>query len=610
MIETTVDGRYQIISRIAAGGMGEVFRARDAVLDREVALKVLHPTFAGDSGFIERFRREARAAAMLNHPNIVGVHDWGQTNGTYFMVMEFVHGHPLRTILSHHGPLQPAQAAEAVDEVLAALDHAHRQGIVHRDVKPENVLITPDGRAKVADFGLARAFAESRITQAPGTVTGTVQYLAPEQIEGERADPRTDLYATGIVLYELLVGQVPFTGETSVAIAYKHLRERVPPPSLANPLVPEALDGVVLRATRREREERTPSAQVMRDELAEAVTESPPAPPLGDLARSIPPTAETPADRATTVTIPRTLSPTSRRRRRASRMTRFAAVLAFLVTLGWAGWAYVLPHQTTVPNLGGMSVAAAQRLAEEAGIDFEITQEVFSSNVAAGRILRQSITPGASVDRGSTLAVIISKGPELVEVPDLVGEALAAARRALEDVGLEVGTIERVFDPEVPLGRVIDQNPRFGNTLETGKGVDVTISRGPPQVRVPNVVGRSVGDAEDLLRTAGLGVRVTEEFSGEVARGNVISQSPAPNERIDENTVVTIVVSKGPREFPMPDVVGDTQQTAEAELRALGLDVRVVQLPGSSGNHVVGQDPEPGTTVRSGQEVTIYIGGN
>src|ERR671919_2587184 len=254
MIETTVDGRYQIVARIASGGMGDVYRAHDPVLDREVAIKILHTKLADDPGFIDRFRREARSAGMLTHPNIVAVHDWGEYGGTYFMVMEFVRGTNLRTLLMRDGTLMPAHAGEVVHGVLAALEHAHEQGIVHRDIKPENLMLTPKGVVKVADFGLARAFADARISQAPGTVTGTVQYLAPEQIEGQPADPRTDLYATGIVLYELLTGEVPFTGETSVAIAYRHLRDRVPPPSTSNPMVPASLDRVVLRATERDRE--------------------------------------------------------------------------------------------------------------------------------------------------------------------------------------------------------------------------------------------------------------------------------------------------------------------------------------------------------------------
>src|SRR5438445_12873431 len=223
VIESTIDGRYEVITRVAAGGMGEVYRAHDSVLGREVAIKILHPHLAGDRGFVDRFRREARAAAILNHPSIVGVYDWGTTDGTYFMVMEFVPGPNLRPLLAEYGRLEPAQAVEVCLPVLAALDHAHGHGIVHRDVKPENILIARSGAVKVADFGLARAYADSYISQAEGTVTGTVQYLAPEQIQGEPADPRTDLYALGVVMFELLTGRAPFTGETSLSLAYQHL---------------------------------------------------------------------------------------------------------------------------------------------------------------------------------------------------------------------------------------------------------------------------------------------------------------------------------------------------------------------------------------------------
>src|SRR5947199_1353031 len=244
--------------------MGEVFRAHDAVLGREVAIKFLHPHLAGDRGFVDRFRREARAAAILNHPNIVGVYDWGTADDTYFMVMEFVRGTNLRALLAEHGRLAPAQVVEVALPVLAALDHAHGHGIVHRDIKPENILISEDGTVKVADFGLARAYADSYVSQAEGTVTGTVQYLAPEQIQGRPADPRTDLYALGVVMFELLTGRTPFAGETSLAIAYQHLSGVVPAPSEVVPTLEPDLDGPVLQATAKDRNSRPPSARAMR----------------------------------------------------------------------------------------------------------------------------------------------------------------------------------------------------------------------------------------------------------------------------------------------------------------------------------------------------------
>ena len=609
MIETTIDGRYQIVARIAAGGMGEVYRARDPVLDREVALKILHPSLADDPGFIDRFRREARSAAMLSHPNIVAVHDWGETQGTYFMIMEFVRGPNLRALLMRDGQLEPAQAVEVVDAVLAALEHAHAQGIVHRDIKPENVMIrASDGVPKVADFGLARAFADARVSQAPGTVTGTVQYLAPEQIEGEQADPRTDLYATGIVLYELLTGQVPFTGETSVAIAYKHLRERVPPPSTVNPVVPPGLDRVVLNATARERDRRAADARTMRVDLRQGSDRLPPAPPLAELAASVTPADEVPADRLSTVTIPRALSPKARRRRRLSRVWRWVSLVAVLAVLGWAVWTFVIPHRTTVPDLRGDTLRTAQQQAEARGLEVEVVGEEFDTEVPVNRIISQSLRPGTEAEEGSEIRVVLSRGPHLEPVPQVTDLVEAEATRQLVAAGFEVER-DREYHDTVPQGRVIEQRPDPGIDLEVGKRVTITVSRGKAPVQVPGVTGLPQTQASAILTGAGLVVDPTEEFSGDVAKGIVISQNPPADETVPADSTVTIVVSKGPQRFPMPNVVEQTESAARAQLEGAGLQVRVVDLPYTGGNVVVDTNPNPGETVQTGQLVTIYIGG-
>ena len=606
MIETTVDGRYQIVARIAAGGMGEVYRAHDPVLDREVALKVLHHSLADDPGFIDRFRREARAAGVLSHPNIVAVHDWGETQDTYFMVMEFVRGSNVRALLMKEGALAPAHAVEIVGGVLSALEHAHEHGIVHRDIKPENIMVTPKGVVKVADFGLARAFADSMISQAPGTVTGTVQYLAPEQIEGRPADPRTDLYATGVVLYELLTGKVPFTGETSVAIAYRHLRERVPAPSRSNPMAPRSLDRVVLSATNRDRDRRTAEARVMRAELNAAAEELPPAPPLAEVASSVTPADETPADRLSTVTIPRTISPKQRRRQRLRRLWTILSLLVVLGVASWAVWTYAIPHRTRVPNVEGDRLAAAQREAQRAGLELVVARETFSSEVPAGRVISQNLEPGSQAEQGDRLTVVLSQGPELVPVPSVEGVALEEARRRLQRARFDVG-VRREYHDSIPEGRVISQSPQAGSPLEVGEPVALVVSQGKEPVEVPRVVGLSEDDAASSLRAAGLGVRLTEEFSATVPAGRVIGQSPQAFQTVPADSVVTIVVSKGPREFPMPNVTGKTEAEATAQLRALGLRVQTVQVPGSTGNRVVGQEPEPDTTVKQGQTVKIYL---
>ena len=607
MIETTVDGRYQIVARVAAGGMGEVFRARDPVLDREVALKILHPSLADDPSFIDRFRREARSAATLSHPNIVNVHDWGETQGTYFMVMEFIRGPNLRSLLMRDGALEPAVAVEVARDVLGALGHAHAQGIVHRDIKPENVMIrASDGAVKVADFGLARAFADSRVSQAPGTVTGTVQYLAPEQIEGMPADPRTDLYAVGIVLYELLTGQVPFTGETSVAIAMRHLRERVPPPSRANPMVPVDLDRVVLNATERDRERRTNDAAVMRADLARASAQLPPSTTLAELAAQVTPADEVPADRLSTVTIPRTLSPKQRRRQRIARVFRILSVLALLAVAGWAVWEFVVPHPTTVPNLQGDTLRAAQREAEAAGLDLVVARERYDPDIPSGEVISQSLAPNARVEEGDTLSIVLSLGPEFVEIPRVVNLTQAAAERELRQARLET-TVTREYHQTVEEGRIIRQSPAAGEEIEVGKRVQLTVSRGPEPVALQNVVGQTEEQATEILENANLNVNVVREYAQQAA-GTVIRQQPASGTTVDQETTVTIVVSRGPRQFPMPDVVGLSRDAARQQLEALGLVVEETVVPGNdAGTRVVGQLPRPGTTVQTGDSVTIFL---
>jgi beta-lactam-binding protein with PASTA domain len=609
MIQTTVDGRYHLIGRLASGGMGEVYRAHDPVLDREVALKMLHTSLADDPAFIDRFRREARSAATLSHPNIVSVHDWGETQGTYFMVMEFIRGPNLRALLMRHGTLQPAQAVEVTGGVLAALEHAHVQGIVHRDIKPENVMIrASDGVVKVADFGLARAFADSRVSQAPGTVTGTVQYLAPEQIEGHNADPRCDLYATGIVLYELLTGEVPFSGETSVAIAYKHLRERVPPPSTSNQLVPVALDRVVLNATERKRERRTAEARTMRQDLARAADDLPPATPLREIAKTVTPADEVPADRLSTVTIPRTLSPKQRRRKRMARAFQVISLLAVLAVMGWAVWTYVIPHPTTVPDLLGNPLDVAEQETGAAGLDLVTGGQEYHSAVPAGAVIRQSLEPGSRAEEGDRLSVVLSRGPELVPVPQVVGLPEDQARTQLKDARFEV-TVQREYHDAIPKGQVIEQTPDPETALEVGKQVRLTVSRGKEPVAVPAVTGKSDDDASALLQAAGLGVRQVEEFSVDVPRDVVIRQVPQAERSVPVGSTVTIVVSKGPQQFPMPNMIGKPGSQAQAELEAVGLVVNAVDLPGSTGQEVVGQNPKAGVIVEVGQQVTIYIGG-
>ena len=595
--------------------MGEVYRARDAVLERPVAIKVLHRNLAGDAGFIERFRREARAAANLNHQNIVAVHDWGSVDGIYYMVMEYVAGLSVREILHAEGLLAPAQAADVLEQTLAALQHAHRQGIVHRDVKPENLMVTRDGVVKVADFGLARAFADAQITEA-GNVIGTVQYLAPEQLQGEPADPRTDLYALGVVAFELLTGRLPFTGETPMAIAYQHIHEQMPRPSSVNRAVPASLDGWVASVTEKQRELRPESASEARRDLEAEARSLPAARPLaslvpevavihhGDVAAS----GAVRSDPAETVTIPGRDLGRSRRERGKVRWA-LGIVLAFLAigSAAWASWTYLIPHEVDVPAVVGLTVEHAQARLEADGLVVRMTQGRYSTKVPEGSVLGVQPAEGTTLERGDRVTLVPSLGPPPVPVPNLVGLPLADAKAALREARLKVGEVSKAFNERFDADQVVRQSVQADAEAPLGSRIDLVVSKGPTPLPVEKVVGLTQGEAVAVLESQGFVVDVQEEFSDSVEKGAVISQAPEKGADLQPGETVTIVVSKGPPEFPMPNVVGMERDPAVARLRSFGLLVDVAIVPGHGGSRVVFQEPASGTTVRAGDLVHIYV---
>ena len=605
----TLDGRYHVLDRIAAGGMGEVYRAHDAVLERPVAIKVLHRSLAGDAGFVERFRREARAAASLNHQNIVAVHDWGSVDGIYYMVMEYVAGRSVRELLNEQGVFAPAQATDVLEQTLAALQHAHRQGIVHRDVKPENLMVTRDGIVKVADFGLARALADAQITEA-GTVTGTVQYLAPEQLQGEPADPRTDLYALGIVAFELLTARLPFTGETPMAIAYKHIHERVARPSSFNPAVPAQLDGWVASVTEKQRELRPESAAEARRDLMAESGSLPLAEPLASLVPDVTvtsaPEPKAPADPVATVTIPGRTTTHARPRWWKATLVLLLAVVA-LGSAAWAAWAYLIPHEVDLPTVVGMPVDQAQTKLGDAGLVVRMAEGQYSTKVAADHVLRVQPPEGTTLEEGDRVTLIPSLGPRPVPVPDVTGKTLPKARDQLRDAGLHVGKVKKEYDERIDEGLVVRQSVDGDAEAPIGSDIDLVISKGPTPVPVPKVVGLEQSDATAALEGEGFIVSVSEEFSERVDKGVVISQTPARGTDYQPGNSVSIVVSKGPPEFAMPSVVGMSRDGALDKLRSLGLLVDVSIVPGHAGAQVVFQEPAAGSIVRAGDLVHIYV---
>jgi eukaryotic-like serine/threonine-protein kinase len=601
----TLDGRYHVLERIAAGGMGEVFRAHDAVLAREVAVKVLHRSLSSDPGFVERFRREARAAATLNHPNIVAVYDWGAVDGIYYMVMEYVRGRSVRELLNASGRLAPAQAADIIRQTLAALEHAHAKGIVHRDLKPENILITTDGVVKLTDLGLARAFADAKNTRA-GVVTGTVQYLAPEQIRGEPADPRSDLYSLGIVAYELLTGELPYTGETPMAIAYKHLSDRVPKPSRSAPEVADDLDGFVASATDPDREMRPESALAMRVDLASFAGSLPRARSLGALVSDLPEAEQPVAAAGTTVTetIPR-LQRAQRRRWR--RWAAAILVVGLVVGAAYGAWAYVLPHSHPVPQVVGTNVDDATGQLGALGFTVRVANGEFSpTGMARGTVLAVDPAVGTSLKEGTTVTLVPSLGPPPVAVPDVTGSSLDDARRAIQDANLALGDVHRVYSPTVHEGDVVRQDPSIGKAPR-GSPVQLWVSKGRAPVPIPAVVGKQQNQAERLLKDAGFRTVVAVAFSDQIGRGLVISVDPQEATPTPYRSAVTITVSQGPQEFPVPSFSGLAPSVAEQRAHAYGLQVSFFNIPGTSATHVISQTPTPGTTVRYGDTVTLFV---
>jgi serine/threonine-protein kinase len=615
----TLDGRYHITQRIASGGMGEVYLARDAVLAREVAIKVLHRSLASDQGFVERFRREARAAATLNHPNIVTVFDWGAVDGVYYMVMEYVHGRSVREVLNARGPLEPGQAAAVLDQTLAALEHAHAKGIVHRDLKPENILITTDGVVKLTDLGLARAFADAKNTRA-GAVTGTVQYLAPEQIRGEPADPRSDLYSLGIVAYELLTDRLPFTGETPMAVAYKHLSDRVPAASATVEGVPEEFDAFIASATDPVRELRPESAGSMRADLASFTASLPKARTLASLANDVPrlvPDPLAPEDAATVAAAAGPLTdalgtntqtiPQAPKRRRGRRVLLWLVALATIAAAAYGVWTYLVPHSHPVPSVVGMSVNKATDQLHDLGFTVVVADGEFDMQ-PAGTVLRVDPPEGTTLEEGSTVTVVPSNGPPPVVVPTVTGLSLDKAVAKLEAARLAKGEVREVYDDEVPEGDVVRQSPADGKAPQ-GSGVDLWVSRGHAPVPVPAVVGKTQDKAERALEAAGFTPVVSFAFSNDIERGKVISVDPQEATKTPYGSPVTIQVSQGPETFPAPVLTGLTPAQARAKADEYGLKVTISVVPGTPGTVIISQVPAAGTTVRYGDTITLFAAG-
>ena len=605
LVDEVLSHRYRLVSRIAGGGMGEVYRGHDLLLDRTVAVKVLQPSLAADPELVRRFKAEARAAARLSHPNIVAVHDWGAENDhTYYMVMEYVSGTDLRDLLVNRGSIDPAHAASIMAAACEALHVAHVSGLIHRDVKPENILMSRDGTVKVADFGIA-AMVDADRTSPGGTIPGTLRYLAPEQARGHEATAASDVWAAGAVLCELLTGSPPGSG-TGMDLIKRRASETIARPS-ATAKVPRELDDIVMKACALEIEDRYASAEEMaRDLRSLAGGGLAEAPPVDLLLDHVTGEIRLPDMEPTTFVSGRTRKKQLRRWTRRARLLVAIPLLLLLIVGGAqaAGWLFA-PEMIPVPDVTGKPKANAVALAREQGLKLEVVDSERTGEVAPGHVITQVPEKG-EIEEGSTIEVVVSAGYPKLPVPDVVGLTLQQTEARLRVHKLELGSVEHVYSQK-PEGIVISQSPA-DKDLPWHAKVDLVVSKGPEPIEVPNVVGMSASEAAKAIEAAGFVPVTVEEYSDEVDEGEVIGTDPPGGQVFGKGGDIRIIVSLGPEfeELKMPDLRGMSLSDAQAKLSGMGLRYRVIQSC-AGGSTVVETDPIAGTTVRENDRVALFV---
>jgi beta-lactam-binding protein with PASTA domain/serine/threonine protein kinase len=654
LVGRLLDGRYRISGRIARGGMATVYEAMDLRLDRTVAVKVMHPGLGDDDEFASRFVSEARSAARLSHPNVVAVYDQGNDDGTVFLAMELVPGHTLRDTIGKEAPMSPSRALALLEPVVSALAAAHRAGFVHRDVKPENVLIADDGRVKVADFGLAKAVSADTKHTATGVLIGTVSYIAPELVVEGRSDARADVYSAGVILYELLTGAKPHQGESPIQVAYKHVHEDVPAPSAVAPGIPAYVDALVARATARDREQRPADAGVLLQHvrrvtqaLNAGVREDPDL--VGDLLPRVPPStfedaelSNVPTDphdtaevlrhprREPTATLdrgaapertpvrlaptpPPTRTPRSPRERparpRRSRRGPILLVLALLVAgvVGASSWWFGFARYTTTPGVIGLTQADATERLEGAGLEVVVGESEYSSTVRRGRVISSDPGAGERVLDGEKVAIVVSLGKETYDLPKLKGLTLDEAQDLILETQMAFGKAVEQFSETVEPGIVISSDPKAGTTLRPGTVVDVVVSKGRRPIPVGDWVGKDADAAARVLERRGLVVERTAEYNDAVASGLVIAQDPDSGSLFKGDTVA-LRVSLGPELVEVPSVVAAGVDSATQTLTELGFEVVVAEAPGYLGlGFVFSMDPDAGSEIPKGSTITLYL---
>ena len=614
LINTLFDGRYRIIRKLGSGGMANVYLAEDQELGRRVAIKILNDRHANDDQFVERFRREAKNAAGLSHPNIVSIYDRGEAEGTYYIAMEFLDGRSLKELIVGRGPAPVNVAIDYTRKILDALRFAHRNGIVHRDIKPHNVIVDAEGRVKVTDFGIARA-GTSQMTEV-GSIIGTAQYLSPEQAKGAPVDQTSDLYSVGIVLYELLTGKVPFSGDSPVEIAMKHISAVPEPPSAHRPDVPEDLDLIVLRALGKTPEERYPSAEAMDEDLGRvaqglAVSRETEEAATQVLSRSqlTLPTAVVAPPRPPTEVLYEYDEP-----RRGRPFWPWLLVLLLLIAAGLTGWFVYQAVQDElgeggvgVPYLIDLRETQAVGLVIDAGLEPNVIREA-NEETEEGFVFRQDPEFGEKVDAGSQVDIYVSTGPPTAEVPDVDGQTRDDAVAALARAGFEANVVPIFSDKQE--NTVTAQSPAAGEVVEVGTRVRINVSQGAEPLTIPSVTGQPFEDAASVLEGAGFRV-ARREVDDDAPPGTVVDQQPAGGGPAPRNTTVTLSVSRGPTESQVPNVDGLSEEDARTTIEEAGFVVEVQREPTDDPNlhgSVLRQEPAGGSAAPEGSTVTIVVG--
>lgn len=622
-----IDGRYKLNRIVASGGMATIYAATDLRLDRTIAVKIMHPHLAQDEKFVERFIREAKAAASLSHPNIVAVLDQGWNQGgtpCVFIVMELIEGSTLRDYLFEQGPASVEQTLQMLMPVASALAAAHKMGIVHRDIKPENILVSKEGRIKIADFGLARgALLGTTLTAESSVILGSVSYLSPEQVQRGVADSRSDIYSLGIVLFELLTGTKPYQGEDPVQIAIRHVNDRVPAPSSINPAIPKEIDELVLSATDVNPDKRPKDGAEFFDQLR-ALSEKidprkrqlsleldlPPMPikqPIREKEsrkklKSYKPESESSMKReSTTKTSKKKVSARVRRNRRV-------ALGVLLIGLLGAWYTFLGPgSKIVVPSLAGLTVNEAKKDLSELGLTLRIGSEEFSEDIPEGRIIKSEPAGGGRVSENGEVVVFTSKGKERILVPSLLGLNSEDAQKLIEKNNLFVGEISEEFSSDFAKGLIIRTIPASGDRVKRDTQVSIVISKGVESVAIADYRGKSGEQALNELVEAGFDVDSKYVFSEDLPAGAVVSQSPAQGEA-EKGSLITLTVSKGTEYVFIPNIFALNEKKAISALEDLELKVEVKRVGNKKEKVVTNISPKVGSKVKRGSKVTITVG--